>query len=329
VPRVKPPAQVLAELDALHATGYRGSLFFVDDNFIGNRPAARQLLPLLRQWQDEHGRPFELYTEATVDLASEPALVRAMVDAGFSAVFVGIETPSREALKAAGKRQNLMLDPGEAIATLTHAGLEVMGGFIVGFDSDGGDIFGRQSALIRSAPMPLAMVGVLNALPGTRLWRRLAREGRLRQAPNGDQFERPNFQPAMDEEALLRGYARLLAEIYAPAEYYRRCEALLRQVGETIPGRGRALTDLADFLRAIVSVGVLSRRRRHFWRLLRFAITRGFRAFRRAVVLGVKGEHMIRYTEEHVLPRIHLAAAAVAREAAAAAPLERCRARRP
>jgi radical SAM superfamily enzyme YgiQ (UPF0313 family) len=320
IPRVKTPAQVEAELDALHALGYRGSLFFVDDNFIGNRRAVRQVLPVIRRWQEGHGRPFELYTEASVNLARDPILVREMVAAGFTAVFVGIETPSREALAEAGKGQNLLVDPGEAVTSLTQAGIEVMGGFIVGFDADPPDIFERQAALIRSAPMPLAMVGVLSAVPGTALWHRFESEARLRRPPSGDQFERPNFRPAMDEARLLHGYAALLAELYSPRAYYRRCAALLAQVGDTPATRGPLRRDIHDLLRALLFVGVLSPRRRHFWRLLAGALPAGIARLRRAVVLAVKGEHMIRYTAEHVLPRIAGAAAEALAERAAGRP---------
>jgi radical SAM superfamily enzyme YgiQ (UPF0313 family) len=204
VPRVKAPAQVLAELDALRAAGARGTLFFVDDNFVGNRRAVAELLPVLRAWQERNGFPFFFCTEASLDLASHPELVAAMVAAGFSQVFLGIETPSTEALAQAGKTQNLRMPQGEAVEALTRAGLEVYAGFIVGFDSDGPDIFDRQLAFISSLPIARAMVNLLTALPGTQLTRRLEREGRLRGFPSGDSFERPNYEPAMDERAQRR-----------------------------------------------------------------------------------------------------------------------------
>ncbi|MCG6962042.1 MAG: DUF4070 domain-containing protein [Acidobacteria bacterium] len=309
VPRVKHPPQVLAELDRLYELGWRGSLFFVDDNFIGNRREVRRLLPTVAHWQEARGHPFDLYTEASLDLARDPSLVREMVRAGFSAVFVGIETPSEEALRSCGKLQNLKVETTQAVDLLTGAGLEVMGGFIVGFDTDGPDIFAAHRELLYSAPIPLAMIGLLSAVPGTALWRRLELEGRLRGNPSGDQFDRPNFEPVMDEETLLRGYAELLAELYCPREYYRRCATFLGRVGRTPPVRGRGLSDLAAFFNGVLHVGILGRRRRHFWALLWHTLTRAPKAFRRAVTCAIKGEHMIRYTEEHVLPRIAKAAA--------------------
>jgi radical SAM superfamily enzyme YgiQ (UPF0313 family) len=229
-PRVKSIEQVLAELDAINRTGYRGSVFFVDDNFIGNKPHVKKLLPRLQRWQEEHGRPFEFYTEASVNLASDPQLVRQMVEAGFTTVFLGIETPSTAALREAGKTQNLRLDLHEAVDSLTRDGLEVLGGFIVGFDEDDETAFQAQLDFISSSPIPLAMVGLLNALPGTKLWKRLEREGRLHDRASGDQFCRPNFEPAMGEKTLLSGYARLLGSLYSDDGYARRCRLFLESV---------------------------------------------------------------------------------------------------
>jgi radical SAM superfamily enzyme YgiQ (UPF0313 family) len=312
--RVKAPEQVLAELDALRDLGYRGTLFFVDDNFIGNRRAVRRLLTELQQWQQARGRPFSFYTEASVDLASDPALVRSLVEGGFSSVFVGIETPSREALADAGKRHNLRVDLEHAVAVLNRAGLEVMGGFIVGFDSDRPDIFTAQEEFIRTTSIPQAMVGMLSALPGTALWRRLGGEGRLRGRPSGDQFERPNFEPVMDEKELLRGYAGLLQAIYSPGEYYRRCRQYLRGLGQRPVGGGRGLGGLVALLRSAVRVGLLSGRRWHYWRLISLGARRGVQGLAEAVTLAIKGEHLIRYTRRHVLPRIEQALAVVAAE---------------
>ncbi|MBI4952389.1 MAG: B12-binding domain-containing radical SAM protein [Myxococcales bacterium] len=304
-PRVKTPAQIVAELEALHALGYRGSIFLVDDNFIGNKRAVRALLPELRTFQRRHGRPFDFYTEATVTLATDPALVAAMVEAGFGAVFLGIETPSKVSLAGASKNQNLHLDLSAAVESLTKAGLEVMGGFIVGFDGDDPSIFEEQRAFIASLPIPMAMVGVLGALPGTPLWHRLLGEGRLRSSADGDAFARPNFEPAMDERTLLVGYAELLASLYSPEAYYARCRSYLAQAaGAAIPGRGITRRELRAAVRAFWHLGVKSPRRGHFWRLVGSALRVAPSRVSRAVVQAIRGEHLIRYTEEEVLPRI-------------------------
>ncbi|MFL5396163.1 MAG: B12-binding domain-containing radical SAM protein [Myxococcales bacterium] len=315
-PRSKTPAQVLAELDRLRATGYRGSVFFVDDNFIGNRVAVAQLLPHVREWQEKNDFPFEFYTEASVDLATKPELVDSMVASGFSSVFLGIETPSAASLKETHKLQNLRQPSDDAVRLITAAGLEVYAGFIVGFDSDGPEIFEAQRSFISSLPVPVAMIGILTALPGTQLTRRLHKEGRLRIVSAGDQFDRPNFEPAMDERTLLSGYGELLANLYAPKAYYDRCVRLVTTVGKPKvhtrlrPGAMRVLA------RSIWTLGVLSPRRREFWRLFGTALLRAPHAAARAIELAIQGEHLIRYTQENVLPRLEQALKSMPRESA-------------
>jgi radical SAM superfamily enzyme YgiQ (UPF0313 family) len=315
VPRLKSGEQVLAELETLRRLGARGPLFFVDDNFIGNRKAVAGMLPAIAAWQRTHGRPFELCTEASVDLAGEPALVASMVEAGFTSVFLGIETPSAASLAGAGKHQNLRMEAGEAVGLLTAAGLEVYGGFIVGFDADGPDIFERQRELISRVAVPRAMVGLLSALPGTALWRRLQREERIREAPSGDQFERPNFAPAMDERTLLTGYRRLLADLYGDDAYYDRCERYFAGAGAVhgAPGAGA----IRAAARALWHIGIRGRRRARFWRLLWRSLRLGLEGLPKAVTLAVIGEHMIRYTEEVVLPRLDAVIAGMAGGSAA------------
>jgi radical SAM superfamily enzyme YgiQ (UPF0313 family) len=308
-PRVKTPEQVVEELEAIHRLGYRGTLFFVDDNFIGNQSAVKRLLPILREWQRSRGWPFDLYTEASVNLANDPQLLDEMVAAGFTSVFVGIETPSVKALEQTRKFHNLRVDLSAAIDRITRAGLEVMGGFIVGFDTDGEEVFALQREFLARQPMPLAMVGILTALPGTALWRRLEAEGRLRERPNGDQFSRPNFVPVMDERALLSGYADLMKWLYSPQEYYRRCQAHLDRAGSISKARSSTRSEVGVLLRTIWHVGVLSPRRRLFWQLMVKALARGRRQLRQAVAHAVQGEHFILYTREHLVPRMERALA--------------------
>lgn len=275
VPRVKAPEQVVRELGALAELGYRGEIFVVDDNFIGNRKAVRALVPVLTRWQAENGHPFTFYTEASLNLARDEELVRGMVGAGFSSVFIGIETDSDEALSAAGKKQNVGVDVTDAIDSLVRAGLEVMGGFIVGFDTDGPEAFTAQLELLRDAPLPLAMVGLMIALPETALWRRLEQEGRLRERTNGDQFGRPNFETRMDELELLSGYAKLLRELYSPEAYFRRSAALVDRIGVTGRKAGVTRDDVAIAIDAVIRLGVLGPRRRDFWRLVARGARRG------------------------------------------------------
>ena len=302
-PRVKSPAQMLAELDALLELGWRGTVFFVDDNFIGKRKEVGEaLLPEIARWQKERGRPFQFYTEASVDLATMPKLVDLMVDAGFNTVFLGIESPSPEALRETKKLQNLRLGLHESVERLTRAGLEVYAGFILGFDSDGPGIFEAQRSFIDGLPIAAAMIGLLTALPGTQLWKRLEREGRLHGVLGEDQFERPNFDTVMDERKLLAGYRELLASLYTPHAFYARVHKLVDEVGpgHRVPVRP---ADLLKLLRIVFHLGVLSPRRVRFWKLFARCLRRPH-AFARAMALAVQGEHFIRYTKEEVLPRM-------------------------
>jgi radical SAM superfamily enzyme YgiQ (UPF0313 family) len=316
-PRVKPAERVLAELEALYRQGYRGTVFVVDDNFIGNLREVRRLLPQLRSWQDERGFPFELYTEASLNLASEPEVMKDMVAAGFSSVFVGIETTSVEALRAANKSQNLKLDPIAAVDALTRSGLEVMAGFIVGFDSDGPEAFEAQRRFLGAVPIPLAMVGLLTALPGTALARRLAAEGRLRLRSTGDTFARPNFEPRMDEAGLLSGYAALLRRLYDPDQYVRRCETYLARAPLPAHSARHDPEGIAILWRAVRALGIAGTWRRPFWRLVGAALRRSPRFVGWAITKAVQGEHFRRYTEEDVLPRLRAALEEVGGEAAA------------
>ncbi|MFC1707468.1 DUF4070 domain-containing protein, partial [Planctomycetota bacterium] len=192
---------------------------------------------------------------------------------------------------------------------ITKAGLEVLGGFIVGFDCDSEDIFALQREFLGVQPIPLAMVGILTALPATALWRRLEAEGRLRERSNGDVFSRPNFVPVMEEGALLRGYAELMRRLYLPEAYYRRCETYQNRAGPLPKTRPTTLGEVGALLRTIWHVGVLSPHRRHFWRLMAKALLRGRGRVRQAVAHAVQGEHLIWYTREHVLPRLERALA--------------------
>jgi len=304
-PRMKSQAQFLRELEALYATGYRGSLFVVDDNFIGNKAEVRRLLPPLTAWMRAHRDPFALYTEASLNLAADPAMVDAMVEAGFTSVFVGVETPSEEALRGAGKLQNTGLDLEAAVRLLSERGLEVMAGFIVGFDSDDAAAIERQRAWIARSPIPLAMVGLLTALPGTRLTRRLSSEGRLRVIASGDNLARPNFVTRMDEGQLLAGYARLMTELYSPAAYFERAARSLELAPkERSRFRYPARYALGCVLRSLVRQGVLAPYRRHYWRFLGRILRHAPARFGRAIGLAINGEHLIRYTVRDALPAL-------------------------
>jgi radical SAM superfamily enzyme YgiQ (UPF0313 family) len=315
-PRTKDAEQLCRELDALLATGFRGSLFMVDDNFVGNRKATGLLLDRLAIWMEAHGRPFQLFTEASIDLAGCDELMAKMVAAGFDCVFVGIETPSPEALRETHKTQNLAVDLDQAVEKLIRSGLDVSAGFIMGFDADDADALARQRAWVRRSPIPQAMIGVLTALPGTELEQRLVREGRLLERSSGETFGRPNFRTKLPEATLLRSYRDTLAEIYRPSEYFARCLRALR-----LRPRGGAAAAwpwryaIRCLLRSLWRQGVKGDYRWSYWRFLAAVLRRAPRRIGRAVALAIAGEHMIRYTREAVLPRLAEALADIEREA--------------
>jgi radical SAM superfamily enzyme YgiQ (UPF0313 family) len=304
-PRTKSAAQVEAELDAIHATRFRGSVFFVDDNFIGNRKAVRTLLPALRTWQERRGWPFGFYTEVSLNLAEDGALMDAMTAAGFWSVFVGLESPSEDALRETRKGQNVKGDMAARVHAILRHGLDVWGGFIVGFDSDGADIFDRQLALIERAAIPDAMVGLLQAIPGTPLHARLAAAGRLRLVESTDQYGRTNFATVLPDAVLLRGYRRLLATLFEPDRYLGRVRATMR-LRPAAPEDRRGLTPagLIGGLRAVATQGLLGRYRRAYWRFLadvwRMDRTRLAEAIERAAA----GHHFIEYTRRDAIPRL-------------------------
>jgi radical SAM superfamily enzyme YgiQ (UPF0313 family) len=231
VPRTKSPGRFISELEALMDLGVRGNIFVVDDNFIGNKRNVKELLRALVPWQRDRGYPFYLSTEASLDLARDEELLDLLVAANFKMVFVGLETPQELSLKETGKSQNLILEPERAVEIIQRKGIEVSGGFIVGFDADPPDICDRQVRFVKRLAIPMAMVGLLTALPRTELRRRLEREGRLVEESNGDNTHSAsfNFRTTVPEERLLDGYFHALAELYRPRAYFDRCLELLRR----------------------------------------------------------------------------------------------------
>jgi radical SAM superfamily enzyme YgiQ (UPF0313 family) len=291
-PRTKTTAQIIAELDGLRRAGWRGAVFFVDDNFIGNKRALKEeLLPALIQWQrGRHGTP--LFTEASINLADDAELMRLMVEAGFNQVFVGIETPEAAGLAECNKRQNQKRDLVADVKRIQRAGLEVQGGFIVGFDSDTPTIFARQSEFIQQSGIVTAMVGLLQAIPGTKLHQRMNREGRLIGQTSGNNLDgTTNFVPRMNREKLREGYERLLGHIYAPGPYYRRIRTFLREYRRPKISSPVNWNGFLAFLRANVRLGILGRERFQYWRLLLWTFFRRPTLFPLAVTLSIYGHH--------------------------------------
>ncbi|NIP57138.1 MAG: DUF4070 domain-containing protein [Gemmatimonadetes bacterium] len=301
-PRVKTAEQVIRELDALHGLGWRGRIFFADDNLIGHRRRfENELLPALIEWQRTHGG-MTFFTQASINLADEPRLVERMVRAGFDTVFVGIETPDEESLSEANKKHNQGRDLIDDVKRLQRAGLQVQGGFIVGFDSDEPSIFQRQIDFIQKSGIVTAMVGLLQAPAGTRLFERLKREGRLLGRISGDNTDgTTNIVPKMDPETLRRGYRRILRRIYSPESFYRRVRTFLSEYRLPDTRRPLTLERVGAFVRSVYRLGIRGRERRHFWSLLLATLVRRPRLLPTAVTLAISGYHLRKVSETHIL----------------------------
>jgi radical SAM superfamily enzyme YgiQ (UPF0313 family) len=271
-PRTKTSAQVVAELERLLELGWRNEVFIVDDNFIGNGRQALQLARDLKSWQETRRYPFTFYTEASVDLADRPELLAAMVAANFMSVFLGIETPSEEALKETRKFQNLRRDTAERVRTIQESGLWVLGGFIVGFDSDDETIFQRQIEFINGTGIAWAMVGCLQAPPTTPLYERMRRQGRLIEDMEMDSnFSPPNFRTMMPRATLLRGLSQLLETLYEPRSYFDRAFRsiqLLKPRASQHPPELAITYSLLVFLSSVWTQGLRSTYRIAYWQFL-------------------------------------------------------------
>ena len=301
VPRTKSNQQILAEFNALYDLGWRGMVFIVDDNFIGNKKNVRSLMPELAAWQKEKGYPFSLLTETSVNLAEDKPLLASMRDAGFRRVFLGIETPVEGSLKEAQKTQNR----GDLIGSVKRIqsyGMEVMGGFIVGFDNDPEDIFERQIEFIRQSAIPLAMVGLLNALPDTQLWKRLEREGRLLGEASGNNTNCSlNFIPKMDPTRLMEGYQSIMRTIYNSGEYYARALESMKRTTQDFcePNHFNIFSGLAAFARVAVKLGVIDRERKEFWRYFGKTISKHRNKFTESLRLAAMGYHFRKLSEAY------------------------------
>jgi radical SAM superfamily enzyme YgiQ (UPF0313 family) len=291
-PRVKTPAQIVAELDGLWRRGWRGAVFFVDDNFIGNQRSLREeLLPALIRWREGKGG-FAFYTEASINLADDEKLMRQMVAAAFDQVFIGIETPEEASLTECNKRQNRSRDLVADVKRIQRAGLQVQGGFIVGFDNDPPTIFQRQIDFIQKSGIVTAMVGLLQAVPGTKLHERLRQQGRLLGATTGDNVDgTTNFIPRMNREKLRDGYRRLMDHLYAPGPYYRRIRTFLREYQPARFSSAPTPGNIGAFARACLRLGVIGRERYHFWGLLVWTCFRRPTLVPIAVRLSIYGFH--------------------------------------
>lgn len=306
-PRTKTDEQMLAELELLYDLGWRGQVFIVDDNFIGNRRKALSLLHAIAGWQKEKRYPFFLFTESSIVLVEHEPLMDAMVDAGFTWVFLGIESPNPETLKRSNKKQNTKKGIDNyllhAVRTLQGKGLEVTGGFILGLDGDGPEVFDAQIDFIQEAGIPMAMVALLTAFRGTNLYHRLEREGRLLAESTGDNLDITlNFIPELESQTLIDGYKRIITTLYDPAlsNYFQRCWTLFKNLKSTEHnGFGVEKTELLTIVKSFKRQ-LLSRQGPAYLKFLLKMIFLRPKMLPEAIRLAILGYHFQKVTEQAV-----------------------------
>ena len=293
-PRTKTKEQVLAELDLLFLSGWRGPVFFVDDNFIGNKSKLKnEILPAIIEWNEKRNNPFYFNTEVSINLADDENLMQLMVIAGFEAVFVGIETPNEESLAECNKTQNRNRDLIASIKKIQDFGLEVQGGFIVGFDNDPPSIFEKLSSFIQESGIVTAMVGLLNAPKGTKLQKRLLSEGRMLKDFTGNNTDfSVNFIPNMDRAELLKGYQKILNTIYSPKYYYERVTSFLRDYK---PKKKKVFHLNSNYVlalfRSMFKLGIVGEERFYYWKLFFWTLLRKPQLFSLAILFTIYGYH--------------------------------------
>jgi radical SAM superfamily enzyme YgiQ (UPF0313 family) len=292
--RVKSQTQIIGELDALATIGWKGPVFFVDDNFIGNKHRLKEeVLPAIAGWMKQHKYPFDFLTQASVNLADDDGLLKAMVNAGFDTVFMGIESPHEESLKECLKTQNTRRDLITSIKKCQQAGLQVQGGFIVGFDSDPHSIFDQHIDFIQQSGITTAMVGLLNALKDTKLYHRLKKENRMLNNSTGDNTDfSMNFIPKMNPQVLMDGYKRIITHIYAPVNYYERIKTFLKTFKPSkLHATQFRFSLILAFLRSVVRLGIIGRERVHYWKLVFWSLFNRPASFPLAISMAIYGFH--------------------------------------
>jgi radical SAM superfamily enzyme YgiQ (UPF0313 family) len=302
IPRTKDKEQILNELDALYKRGWRGNVFFVDDNFIGNKiKLKKEILPAIIKWMGDRDYPFVFNTQLSINLADDKELVELMVEAGFNTVFIGIESPNKESLKECGKFQNINRDLLESIRIIQNNGLQVQAGFIIGFDKDTTSIFGRMILFIQTSGVLTAMVGLLQAAPKTRLWERLKKEKRLISEPTGSNTDCTiNFMPKMRYQSLISGYKKVINYIYSPKNYYQRLITFLEQYKP----KGKKnyqinFNQILAFLKSIWILGIKEKERSHYWKTFFWCLFRKPRLFPVMIEMVIKGFHFRKIAEEY------------------------------
>ncbi len=301
-PRIKTAKQIIAELDCLYALGWRRDIFFVDDNFIGNKRALKEsILPALIEWR-KGKKGCQYITEASINLADDPELMEMMVAAGFKSVFVGIETPDEDSLADCHKLQNRGRNLIDSVRLLHRKGLQVMGGFIVGFDCDKPTIFQRQIEFIQESGIVTAMVGLLQAPYGTGLYQRLEKEGRLLKEMSGDNVDgSTNIIPKMDIHLLKKGYQEILAHIYSPKLFYQRVKTFLKSYNPVNGSKHIEWQEVLALFRSIYWLGIRGAESKEYWRLFFWTLFNCPEKFPLAITFSIYGYHFRQVRDRHVM----------------------------
>lgn len=301
-PRTKSVSQLIHELDAIYETGWRGGVFFVDDNFIGNKKKLKEeVLPAMIEWTSERKNPFTFITEASINLADDEEMMRLMVKAGFNSVFVGIETPNEDSLTECCKTQNKNRELVSCVKKIQNFGMQVQGGFIVGFDNDKENIFDKMINFIQSSGIVTAMVGVLNAPKGTQLYNRMKAQGRLDGEFSGNNTSfAMNFVPKMDKEKLYVGYQKIIDTIYSPKVYYERVKNFLNEYNVSASQGHLKFNEVIALLKSMFRLGVLGQERVYYWKLFFWTLFKKPKAFSVAMTLTIMGYHFRKVFENTV-----------------------------
>jgi radical SAM superfamily enzyme YgiQ (UPF0313 family) len=306
--RTKNRDQVITELESLYSNGWRGRVFFIDDNFAGNRRKLKsEILPAITEWMASKKYPFSFITQITIDIADDEELMRLMVNSGFNTVFVGIETPHKESLLECNKIQNLQPDLLASVHKIQNYGLNIIGGFIVGFDSDPVSIFEKQIEFIRESGIVAVMVGLLNAPHGSRLYRRLLSENRILKEATGDNTGSfINFIPKMSLEILVDGYKKIIREIYSPKPFYDRVRKFYESYRPLPKSKLQKVyirsyfVYLVVFLKSAWILGVIDKSRVYYWKLVLWTIFRRFQSLPITLAFAIQGFHFRKVFKDYL-----------------------------
>lgn len=307
-PRTKNPEQIIAELDSLYNLGWRGGVFFVDDNFIGNKKKLKEdVLPAIISWMEKKKYPFTFSTEASINLADDEELMRLMARAGFNAVFIGVESPNEESLEECNKGHNRNRDLVENIRKIQRFGFEVMAGFIVGFDNDPPNIFDKLVDFVNQSNIITAMVGLLNAPLNTKLYKRLKNEGRIIKLMTGDNTDfTTNILPKMDLNVLIEGYKNVVKTIYSPKFYYKRVKKFLLEYNPPQPKFFHYRPEyIIAFLKSLFLLGLYSKGRVQYWKLLFWSLFKKPKLFPLYITFAIYGYHFRKIFENNLVKIKH------------------------